>query len=130
MNEINISLQNYRKAVNRLHSGIEEAQNELDQDGVLQRFEFTFELFWKTLKLTLNYEGIECYSPRSCIKEAYRQKLLTDGETYLDMLEDRNLLSHAYDKDKSRSIYERIKENYSPKLQEALNILADYTRQL
>lgn len=43
--------------------------DELDRDGVIKRFEFTFELFWKTIKMLLEYEGFDCAGPRSCIKE-------------------------------------------------------------
>ena len=113
MNEIEISVNNFGKAVDKLIEGIKEADSELDRDGVLQRFEFSFELFWKTLRLILRFEGFDCQSPRSCIKEAFRNGYLTDGEIYLDMLEDRNLSSHIYDEQTSIDIFDRVKKNYS-----------------
>jgi len=53
MKEIKIAAQRYQDALNKLTEGVENARDELDRDGVIQRFEFTFESFWKLLKLIL-----------------------------------------------------------------------------
>jgi len=118
MKEIEIAVDQYRDALDKLEEGVEEAQNELDRDGVIQRFEFTFELSWKALKLILEYEGFDCRSPRSCIKEAFRRDIIVDSELYLDMLEDRNRSSHIYDEQTSLEIFEHIKGDYVGKLSE------------
>lgn len=89
MKEIEISVANYSRAFKKLSEGIDLAEDELSRDGVIQRFEFTFELFWKTIRLVLLYEGFECRSPRSCIKEAFKHGFIVDDEIFLDMLEDR-----------------------------------------
>ncbi|MRI58607.1 MAG: nucleotidyltransferase [Epsilonproteobacteria bacterium] len=115
--DVLLKLSYYKAALTRLEEAVEEAIDELDKDGVLQRFEFTFELLWKSLKAILAYEGIECYSPKSCIKEAFKANLIPEDEIFLDMLEDRNLSSHIYDKNKSEEIFERIKKVYLPFLQ-------------
>ncbi|GGH75938.1 nucleotidyltransferase substrate binding protein (TIGR01987 family) [Pullulanibacillus pueri] len=87
-------------------------------DGVIQRFEFTFELCWKTIKLFLEFKGIsEIRSPRDAIREAFAYGLIDDGERWIDMLTDRNKTSHIYDEADARLIYERIKTSYSPDLQ-------------
>ncbi|HKI45799.1 MAG TPA: HI0074 family nucleotidyltransferase substrate-binding subunit [Balneolales bacterium] len=126
MNEIEISVNNFSRAADKLIEGIKEAESELDRDGVLQRFEFSFELFWKTLRLILRFEGFDCQSPRSCIKEAYRHGYITDGEIYLDMLEDRNLSSHIYDEQTSIDIFSRIKNRYSKSLTESSDQFSKY----
>ena len=95
-------------------------QDELDRDGVIQRFEFTVELFWKTLKLLLAYQGIDCASPRRCIKEAFRAGLIGDDEILLDMLEDRNRSSYIYDESTAEEIFERIVKVYVPTLERIL----------
>jgi len=118
MKEIEIAVKNFTDALEKLTEGVEEAQNELDRDGVIQRFEFTFELSWKALKLILEYEGFDCRSPRSCIKEAFRRNIIVDSELYLDMLEDRNRSSHVYDEQTSVEIFEHIKKGYVNKLSE------------
>jgi nucleotidyltransferase substrate binding protein (TIGR01987 family) len=104
--------ESFEQALRRLEEAVQDAESDLEIDGVIQRFEFTFELFWKSLQAYLEREGIICRSPRSCIKEAYRLELLEDEEQALRMLEDRNDTVHLYDEDASRAVYERIKSHY------------------
>jgi hypothetical protein len=59
-------------------------------DGTIQRFEFTFELFWKALRRFLQREGIDTGSPRSTLRHTYRRGLLDHEQLWLDMLDDRN----------------------------------------
>ena len=110
--DVLIKIENFENALKRLEEAVLIAKDELDKDGVIQRFEFTVEMLWKALKAILNYQGIECYSPRSCIKEAFRADIIDDDEVVLDMLEDRNLSSSIYDRLKNEEIYERIKRVY------------------
>lgn len=81
-------------------------------DATIQRFEFTFELFWKTLKRFLYLEGVETKSPRETLKMAYQLKWLNDEQLWLNMLRDRNETSHVYDEDKAKEIYNKIKQYY------------------
>jgi nucleotidyltransferase substrate binding protein (TIGR01987 family) len=71
----------------------------LEKEGTVQRFEFTVELAWKTLKDYLEHEGelIVPATPRNVIKEAFSAGILSDGQVWIDMLDHRNLLSHTYD---------------------------------
>ena len=110
--EVLIKIDNFEKGLNRLKEAVKRAKDDLDKDGVIQRFEFTVELLWKVLKAVLAYQGIECYSPRSCIKEAFKANLIEDDEVILDMLEDRNKSSHIYSEVTSEEIFERIKRVY------------------
>ena len=65
-------------------------------DGTVQRFEFTIELFWKALKRLLEHSGIvDAKSPRAVLKRAYAEHWLDDEQAWIDMLKDRNLLSHC-----------------------------------
>jgi nucleotidyltransferase substrate binding protein (TIGR01987 family) len=107
-----LKIKNFEKALSRLEEGVKEAKNELDKDGVIQRFEFTVELLWKALRAVLLYQGIECFSPRGCVKEAFKAKIIGDDEIILDMLEDRNISSHVYNEEKSEALFERIKNIY------------------
>lgn len=110
--DVLLKIENFEKALNRLKEAVEKAQDELDKDGVIQRFEFTIELLWKTLKAILEYKYIQCSSPRNCIKEAFKSGLIEDDEIILDMLEDRNRSSHIYDSSISEEIFNRIKTIY------------------
>ncbi|MBX0312757.1 MAG: nucleotidyltransferase substrate binding protein [Sulfurihydrogenibium sp.] len=118
--EILQALENLNNALDRLSEAVKTAKTDLEIDGTIQRFEFSFELFWKTLKLILKYYGVECNNPRTCIKEAFRNGLIDDDEIFLDMLEDRNLTSHIYDKQTANEIFERIKKFYTAKLLETV----------
>jgi nucleotidyltransferase substrate binding protein (TIGR01987 family) len=83
------------------------------RDAAIQRFEYTFEIFWKLVKEYLyNYEGIECNSPKSCFREASSVGLLSEEQTItcLEMTDDRNLTSHTYVEEVAESIYEKIRD--------------------
>ncbi len=105
--EVLVKVQNYKKALKKLEEAVEIAR-----DGVIQRFEFTVELLWKALKAVLAYHGINCFSPRHCIKEAFKANIIDDNEIILDMIEDRNLTSHIYDEATSEEVFQRIKQVY------------------
>jgi nucleotidyltransferase substrate binding protein (TIGR01987 family) len=96
----------------KLKEGAEAAEDELDKDGVIQRFEFTFELLWKVLKIFLEDSGIEVKTPKESLKQAFKIGWLGEEKVFLDMLEDRNKTSHIYDKETSEEIFERIKTTY------------------
>ncbi|HOJ29656.1 MAG TPA: nucleotidyltransferase substrate binding protein [Spirochaetota bacterium] len=110
--DIYIAIEKFEKAIASLREGVNQTNTDLERDGTIQRFEYTVELLWKTLKIILTYYGVECNNPRTCIKEAFRNNLIDDDEILLDMLEDRNLSSHIYDEDTSKEIFERIKNIY------------------
>lgn len=102
----------FARALAALEDATKVAKNDLEIDGALQRFEFTFELFWKLLKLHLAGEGIVVNSPKQCLKEAFRLELLTEEDKALQMLDDRNMTVHLYDRRITREIFERVKSIY------------------
>ena len=103
-----------KNATERLKEALNEEITDIVIDGVLHRFEFTFELAWKTMKDYLEYQGIigKIGSPREIIKEAFLAGIIENGETWIDMMLSRNTLSHLYDEETSREIYDKIKEEY------------------
>lgn len=113
----------FRKAFKRLKESTQiEIENDIVIDGVIQRFEFTFEQSWKLMKLYLEYEGIEeLKSPRSTIKEAFKYELIEDGDAWIDMMIDRNKTSHVYDEETAFQIYNSIKSNHVKLLEKLLN---------
>lgn len=106
--------EDYHKALHRLGIALTKTLDEDDLylDATIQRFEFTFELAWKLMKAVLEYEGIEATSPRSSIREAWKQHLIGDAEKWLDMQVKRNLSSHTYNEETAQDIYRHIKEDY------------------
>lgn len=106
--------EDYLKALDRLEEATKEKETQIVIDGVLHRFEFTFGLAWKTLKDYLEYMGIveKTGSPREVIKSAYAQGIIQEGEQWINMMLARNSLSHLYDEEASREIYDDIKSTY------------------
>lgn len=103
-----------KKATNKLNEALKEEATNLEIDGILHRFEFTFELAWKTMKDCLEDQGIvsRIKTPREIIKEAFAAGLIENGEIWMDMMISRNELSHLYDEETSREIFDDIKEKY------------------
>ena len=103
-----------KKATNKLNEALKEEVTDLEIDGILHRFEFTFELAWKTMKDCLEDQGIvgKIGSPREIIKEAFAAGLIENGEIWMDMMISRNELSHLYDEETSREIFDDIKGKY------------------
>ncbi len=126
--ELKYSLEKLNSAIKRLDEGVKEANDNLGRDGVIQRFEFTFELLWKTLRLFLLDEGIITKSPKESLKEGFKFGLIKDEEIFLDMLEDRNQTSHIYSEEFSLEIFERIKTRYLRSLKNILNDIKNSTK--
>lgn len=101
-------------AIQSLVEGLALEIDELRIDGILQRFEFTFELAWKCMKDYLEMQGIvsNIGSPREIIQLAFKHNIISNGEKWIEMMILRNSLSHMYDKSISRDIYEKIKNEY------------------
>lgn len=100
----------------RLLESVAQPENALIRDAVIQRFEFTLETVWKALKLYLEHQGFECGGLRQTLKKAFLENLIPDAEEadiWLQMLEDRNLTSHAYDETLAICIYQNIVRIYA-----------------
>ena len=112
-----------KKAANKLNEALEGEVTELEIDGILHRFEFTFELAWKTMKDFLENQGIvgKIGSPREILKESFSAGLIDNGEVWMDMMLSRNELSHLYDEETSREIYDDIKERYIIEINKLIN---------
>ena len=113
MIEARIQLENFENATKRLKAALEYDPLELDivLDAVIQRFEFTFEMAWKSINLAAKAVGYDCKSPKGCLKLAYRMEWIKDEEKWLELLEARNLTSHTYDPEMAMDVYETVKGN-------------------
>ncbi|MCP4681128.1 MAG: nucleotidyltransferase [Desulfobacterales bacterium] len=106
-------LSDLKNALTRLTEGLAiPPENDIVIDGTIQRFEFSFELSWKLMQAFLEYQGIECKSPRGAIKEGFSYGLIEEGDNWIDMMEDKNRTSHIYDEIEAREIYEKIKAGH------------------
>ncbi|RGN37415.1 nucleotidyltransferase substrate binding protein [Bacteroides oleiciplenus] len=117
--------QNYEKAFNRLSRAIEIVRitpdDDLLQSGLVQTYEYTFELAWKTLKDYLEMEGFLLRSPRETIRQGFQSGYITNAEDWLQALADRNLTVHIYDDEIIARVLKDIYERYFFILQEFYN---------
>lgn len=115
MSDMRNKILNYKSALLKLKEGISKFDegNDLLRDGLIQRFEFAFELAWKTLKAIFEDEGLRgLNSPKTVLREAFAAELIDDDEVWLDMLSDRNTNAHIYSEKLSVEICNNIKEKY------------------
>lgn len=108
------SYENLYKAYLKLKQFLEEdTDTEITRAGVIHAYEFTFELFWKFMQKYLENLGIlEEYGPSAVIKTGFQNGYLEEGQDYMDMLRDRNLIAHTYKEEMAKEIYTRIKNNH------------------
>ena len=110
---------NYRKALSKLAEagGMEvEKMSGLEKEGVIQRFEYTHELAWNTLKDFLTYQGVSStiFGSRDATREAFAAGLIKEGEKWMEMIKSRNLTSHTYNEDTANEIFAKIIADFLP----------------
>ena len=94
---------NYKRAFGLLREAMETREvrelTQLEKEGVIQRFEYTWELAWKLIKDYLEHEGIvlDKVTPASVLRAALQAKVIDDGESWMRALDARNKMSHTYD---------------------------------
>lgn len=116
--------QNFEKAFLFLKKANElDHYDELQEAGLVQSFEFTFELAWKTLKDYLEEQGLAVQYPREVIKQAFATKLIDDGTVWIQMLDKRNELTHTYNQEQARVAVQKIRSVYFPPMEQVYNTL-------
>ena len=104
---------NYEKAFGELSAAVARGSyDKLSQAGLIQMFELTFELAWKTLKDKLEYEGLAVTYPRDTIQMAFQKGAIRNGGLWIEALDNRNLLAHTYDEAKSNEARDLIRGKY------------------
>lgn len=112
-------LDNYLKAFQTLHRAVELASqrdlSELEQQGLVQGFEFTHELAWKVLKDYLEEQGVAgIIGSKNATREAFKNGLIEDGEAWMAMIKARNISSHTYNLVIAEEIVEDILRRFYP----------------
>lgn len=120
--------QNLGKAKSKFEFALSELSkakdNELYEMALIQTFEFTFELSWKTIKDYLKHGGVEDANlPREVIKQAFNLKIIEDGQVWINMLEDRNLMAHSYDDVRAKKAVRHIVEHYHKEISQVYRFL-------
>lgn len=96
------------KARDSLGVALAAPKTDLNRDASIQRFEFTIELAWKTMRRILKYKGIQINNPRDTIREAAKEGLIQDPKAWFFFLENRNLTSHVYNEEVAEKIYNTL----------------------
>ena len=109
--------QNFEKAFALLEQAVvlskDRPLNELEEQGLIQRFEFTHELAWNVLKDYFEYQGNSAITgSRDATREAFNKGLIKDGEGWLDMIKSRNQSLHTYNEEVANEITNKIIQQY------------------
>ena len=111
MNVFKLKQQAYERALSQLEKALSAPVSEYVRDATIQRFEFTYELAWKTLKVYLATLDLTVLSPKETLKMAYQQGLITDVAGWNELHLKRNLTSHTYDEKLAEEIFIYLKED-------------------
>lgn len=121
-------LDSYHKALARLAEIVgaskKRALNEFERDGLVQRFEFTHELSWKLMKAYAEYQGFDGIGgSRDATRKAFEMSLISDGQSWMDMIKSRNETSHNYDGGMADDVVDSIINRFYP-------LLADFYQKM
>lgn len=107
-------LQSFKKALKQLRKFVAKGDlNELEEQGAIQAFEYTYELAWLVLKDFLVYQGhTEIYGSRDAIKKAFEVGLIEDGKTWMDAYVSRTKTSHTYNEETAKEFVNAIMSDY------------------
>lgn len=116
--------QNFEKAILQLREAVNKKNlSDLEKAGLIQVYEFTFELAWKTMKDYLEEKEVVVKFPRDAIKEGIMYEVIKDGDVWMDMLQKRNLMSHTHDEKNAVLAYQLIVNEYFKELEEVYQTL-------
>lgn len=104
---------NFQKAMVQLDNAVAlEEYSYLERQGLIQCFEYTIELAWKTLQDLLDAKGYEVKGPKPVVRQAFQDGLILDGSAWIQMLDSRNETTHTYDEETALRVSENIKNKY------------------
>jgi len=105
---------NFNKAFGQLERFIREKElNEMEEQGLIKAFEYTYELAWKTLQDLLKEKGYnDVAGPKPVIEQSFQDGYITDGKGWMRMHNSRNLTSHTYDEETAKEIIDNIRNEY------------------
>lgn len=121
-------LKHFEQALFQLKKAVELANSrkltELEEQGMIQSFEYTHELGWNTIKDFLEYNGHQSlYGSKDTTREAFKRRLIANGEVWMDMIKSRNLSSHTYNREIAEKIAHAIVKDYLTEFEELVKVL-------
>jgi len=120
----------FKNAYAQLREALELMENRplsnLEKQGTIQAFEFTYELAWNVLRDYLVWQGAETISgSRDAIRESFKRELISDGHGWLAMLQDRNRTVHTYNEETANQILDHLQHRYAPLFSEFIQTFTD-----
>lgn len=105
---------NFRKALAQLKKFVKKGQlNELEEQGAIQAFEYTYELAWNVMKDFLEHQGqTDIYGSRDAIRKAFQLGLIQDGDKWMDAYVSRAKTSHTYNEETAREVVDAILQSF------------------
>ena len=103
-------LQDLQTAAKRLQEALDKKKDDIVRDAVIQRFEFTFELTWKTLLTVVRENGMEFKGVKTVLRDAAQIGLIENIDEWFSFLEARNRTTHTYDLEVAEKVYQKAKE--------------------
>lgn len=125
---LELKLEEFKKALATLEEALALPYDKVVRDSAIKRFEYTFELAWKTVKVFLEQRfGIEAASPKECFRELRNNAALTDEGVaeLLRMTDDRNEVIHTYKEAFADELYKAIASKYAPMLQKVYEVTGE-----
>ena len=97
---------NYQKALRQLQKFIDKGElSELEEQGLIKSFEYTYELAWNTVKDFLEFQGhSDIFGSRDAFRKAFQLGIIEDGEVWMDMIQSRNRTTHTYNEETANEI--------------------------
>jgi nucleotidyltransferase substrate binding protein (TIGR01987 family) len=119
---------NFSKALSQLRKFIEKGElNEFEEQGLIQAFEYTYELAWTTIKDYFEAQGeTNINGSRDSFRLAFRRGIIEEGELWMDMIKSRVLTSHTYNEDIARQIAGEISNKYFFEFERLHNTLQSF----
>ena len=116
----------FEKSLNQFEKVLKKKKTEFIRDSAIKRFELTFDIAWKLVKVILEEQkGISCFSPKDCFREAFRQKIIDADPMWLKIVDLRNFSVHLYDEKFADDLYKRL-----PKILEMFKSLKEKIEEL
>ncbi|MCD6442216.1 nucleotidyltransferase substrate binding protein [bacterium] len=109
MTKLDLITEQFQKALSRLKEALDAEENDFIRDSAIQRFEFTLDLSWKSLKVFLEEKyGVVCNSPKRCFREAFKQGIIEYNEIWLEMVDWRNEIVYTYQEEFAEKLYNSL----------------------
>jgi nucleotidyltransferase substrate binding protein (TIGR01987 family) len=124
--DLELKKRSYNEALASLRFALKQRKSKIVRDSVIKRFEYSFELCWKTAKLfVLSEYGADSFSPKETFRELRRNQLIDDGlaELLIKMVNDRNEIIHTYNEKSAEELYQRVALKYFRAMEQVRDLI-------